>query len=119
MNYDQTIRSLVRDQGEPAHFEPLRLKLTNVDLAAAVREYTDALPEVAAEVLESVAACLDGNSSFVGHFRSKEEAIGTVLVAALRARLLPRVRLDAKCKANDMEREDKTDDEYEHGGVHA
>jgi len=119
MTYDQLLRSLVRDQGEPAHFDANRVRLTNADLATALRRYDDILPEAAVDVMESIAACLDGNSSFAGMFRSKEEAIGFALVNACRHRLTPLVKLDLKCMASDMELEDRTDDEHEHGSVHA
>ena len=115
--YQEMLRDLVREQGDPADFRPADVRIDDTQLAIALQEYSDTLPEVAVEVRESVIDILrfKQNNSFVQMLlnRSHYEAIGLALVSGCRNRALELVRRDAELKASDMEQEDLTDAEYE------
>jgi|AGTN01.3.fsa_nt_gi hypothetical protein len=116
-DYKRMLRDIVRDQGAPESFRANAVRLSDEQLAIALREYDDALPEVAVDIAESVAMCLrDPRNSFVQMLQAKSayEAIGLSLVAGCRLRLTPLVRRDLELAASDMEMEDRTDAEVEH-----
>jgi len=112
--YETMLRHIVRDQNvEPINFDANRVKLTDAQLAEAVKRYDDALPEVSGDILEAVCLHLkDPRNSFAQWFNSPQEAIGVALVAGLRERLTRRVKLDLVCQAHVMDMEDAIDDEF-------
>jgi hypothetical protein len=122
--YQDMLRDVVRDQGAPESFRANAAQLTYEQLAIALREYDDVMPEVAGEIAESVRDCLKFGkaSSFVQLFPiadlTNDEAIalaiGVSFVAGCRRRVMSSVRRDLELKASDMEIEDRTDAEVEH-----
>jgi hypothetical protein len=115
-DYKRMLRDIVRDYGSPESFSPNGVRLNDEQLAIALAEYDDTLPEVAVEIAEGVCHCLkDPKNSFVQMLGSQRpyEAIGLSLIAACRNRLTPVVRRDLALMASDMEIEDRTDAEVE------
>lgn len=118
-NYKKLLRDIVRDQGAPEHFSSKNFRPTDEQLAAALQEYGDTLPEAAVEVAEGVIDCLryQGRNAFVQMLQSKShiEAIGLQLVSCCRVRLTGKMRADLECMASEMELEDITDSQFERG----
>ncbi len=116
-SYKQMLRDIVRDHGDPETFSANAVRLSDEQLAIALTEYDDTVPEVAAEIREQVALCLrDPRNTFVQMLRSQShfEAIGLSLVAGCRNRLTPLVRRDLELAASDISMEDRIDAEVEH-----
>jgi hypothetical protein len=113
--YKAMCRDIVHDQGDPDEFTANAVRLSDAQLAIALRHYDDVLPEAAGEIQEQVVSCLAGNSSFAKLFGEPPEAIGIALIAACRKRLMSTVRLDLECTASDMVMEAQEDAEHERG----
>ena len=117
--YEALCRDIVRAQGDASDFHANGVQLTDARLAAVLREYDDAAPEVVGDMLEQLCHCLEfgANSSYVQLFGSKSpmEAIGVALIAGCRNRLLARFRKDLQSTASELELEDATDDEHARG----
>lgn len=108
--YEQMLRDIVREQGEPADFDPRRAQLSDYQLSIVIRDDADVLVESAASMQEDVASALTGGVPT--GFDSPQEYIGYLLVARMRDRALPRLRAALACKADDMAQEDADDDRY-------
>lgn len=113
--YEQMLRDLVREQGEPAEFDPKRVQLSDYQLSIVIRDDADVLVESAASMQEDIASALTGG---VPHgFDSPQEYIGYLLIARMRDRSLPGLRRALACKADDMANEDADDDRYHRGAA--
>jgi hypothetical protein len=115
--YKKMLRDIVRDHGAPETFSAKSFRLSDEQLATALQEYGDTLPEVAVEITEGVIDCLrfQARNAFVQMLQSRShvEAIGLQLVSGCRNSVTPLVRRDLECTANEMELEDRTDSEHE------
>jgi hypothetical protein len=118
-DYKRMLRDIVRDQGHPESFRANAVRLDDKQLAIALKEYDDTLPEVAGEIEEQVRHCLEygKRSGFVqmvalADLTDNEAtalAVGAALIAACRNRVIKSVRRDLELKADEMAAEDRTD----------
>lgn len=115
--YTEMLRDIVRDQGDPENFRANAVRLDDSQLAIAMKEYDDAIVEVAGDIAESVQDILrfKQRNGFVQMLGTQNyyEAVGLALVAGCRNRLTPVVRRDLELKARDMAEEDRIDAEVE------
>jgi hypothetical protein len=114
-SYKAMCRDIVHDQGDPENFSANAVRLTDAQLAIALRHYDDVLPEAAGEILETVTACLSGSRLTHLFGNTPAEAIGVAIIAACRGRVMRTVKNDLECTASDIVLEALEDAEFERG----
>jgi len=113
--YKEMCRDKVHDQGDPEDFDAAGIRLTDHELGIALRKYDDVLAEISGDVIETVCACLKGQRVADLFGNTRAEAVGVVIIAAVRERLIRTVRNDLECEASDMVLEALEDKEHERG----
>lgn len=111
--YKAMCRDIVHDHGDPDDFRANAVRLSDAQLAIALRHYDDVLPEAAGEILETVTACLSGSRLTQLFGDTPQEAIGVAIIAACRGRVMRTVKNDLECTASDMVMEAQEDAEFD------
>src|ERR1051325_7989358 len=111
------LRDIITESGDPDDFVAHNIRLTEHQLGIALAKYDDVLAEVSGDVIETVCACLKSSKVAEIFGKTRAEAVGTVIIAAVRDRLIRTVNNDLECEASDMVLEALDDKEYERGTV--